>query len=107
MKIEVRATTYKEFVANIDDNTPENILFQVPSDTLKNKMSRLVFNAQARMLLENSILESLYFTDNCLMLIFRNDEKFFQLDMCNDFGVTLAEILPTEKIDFWHVDLKS
>lgn len=103
----MRATTYKEFVANIDDNTPENILFQVPSDTLKNKMSRLVFNAQARMLLENSILESLYFTDNCLMLIFRNGEKFFQLDMCNDFGVTLAEILPTEKIDFWHVDLKS
>ncbi len=107
MKIEVRATTHKEFVANIDDNTPENILFQVPTDTLKNKMSQLVFNAQARMFLENSILEGVYFTDNCLMLILRKGEKFFQLDMCNDFGVTLAEILPTEKIDFWHTDLKT
>ena len=101
------ATIYKEFVANIDDKTQENILFQVPSDTLKNKMSRLVFNAQAKMFLENAILESVYFTDKCLMLIFRKGEKFFQLDMYNEFGVTLAEILPTEKIDFWHVDLKT
>ena len=103
----MKAMNYKEFVNNIDEKTPENILFQVPSDTLKNKMSRLIFNAQARIFLENSVLEGVYFTDNCLMLILRKGGKFFQLDMCNDFGVTLAEILPTEKIDFWHVDLRS
>ena len=99
--------TYKEFVDSIDADTPENILFQVPPDTLKNQMSRLVFNAQARMILENAVLESVYFTDKCLMLVLRKGKKFSQLDMCDDSGVTLAEILPTEKIDFWHIDLKS
>ena len=99
--------TYKEFVDSIDEKTPEKILFQVPLDTLQNKLSRLMFNAQARLILENSVIEGLYFDETCLMLILRKGEKFFQIDMCKDFGVTLAEILPTEKIDFWHTDLKS
>ena len=91
--------THKDFVDSIDADTPEKILFQVPRDTLKNKKARLFFNIQARLILEDSILESVGFSDKGLILILRKDEKFFQLNMHNDFGVTLAELLPTEKID--------
>lgn len=99
--------THKEFVNSIDEKTPEKILFQVPLDTPENKLSMVMFNAQARLILENSVLEGLYFDEKSLMLILRKGEKIFQIDMSKDFGVTLAEILPTEKIDFWHTDLKS
>lgn len=99
--------THKEFVNSIDEKTPEKILFQVPLDTLENKLSMVMFNAQARLILENSVLEGLYFDEKSLMLILRKGEKIFQIDMSKDFGVTLAEILPTEKIDFWHTDLRS
>lgn len=55
--------THKEFVNSIDEKTPEKILFQVPLDTLENKLSMVMFNAQARLILENSVLEGLYYSD--------------------------------------------
>lgn len=90
--------THKEFVNSIDEKTPEKILFQVPLDTLENKLSMVMFNAQARLILENSVLEGLYFDEKSLMLILRKGEKIFQIDMSKDFGVTLAEILPTDRL---------
>jgi len=97
--------TYKEFVRSIDSDTPENILFQVSFENLKDKVTKLASNAQTQLLFEDAKIEGIYFSDKAFFLLGRKGKKFFQLDV-TQYGVTVAEILPTEEIEFWDVALK-
>ena len=97
--------TYKEFVKKLDTHSTETILMQVSQEQLKDKAIRLWSNSQVLKILENSTVEGIYFKEDIFFMVFRKGKKFFQIDFCK-YGLTLAELIPTEKIDFWNVDLR-
>ena len=92
--------TYKEFVKKIDTHSTEKILMQVPQEKLKDDVVRLWSNSQTLKILEDAKVEGIFFKADIFFMIFRKGKKFFQIDFCK-YGVTLSELIPTEKIEFW------
>lgn len=97
--------TYKEFVKSIGPDTPEKILFQVGFEQLKDYATKLSSNAYTQLLFEDGRIEGIYFSDKAFFLVCRKGKKFFQLDV-TQYGITVAELLPTEEIEFWDVALE-
>ena len=60
---------YKEFVRNVDTDTPEKILLRISSDGLKDYADKLFANAQAHLIFEESKIEGIYFSDTAFFMI--------------------------------------
>lgn len=82
--------------ATIDDTATEKILFRTPRRELKKTPMRILKNAHAGFFLEGAKVENVYFTDKYLGLILSKENHVYQLDWCDGYGITLAEMTPPD-----------
>ena len=93
--------TISEFVKSIDSTTPEKILVQGSSEELKSWSGKVRVGAQLLRILYGAKIENVAATEYSLILTLSNNGKVYLLDG-NQYGVTLAEMIPPEPLDLPH-----
>ena len=96
------------FVDNIDSDTTENILFQVPAGKMQTPDKILHF--WANLVLKGARIESVFFKHDCLMVIASKDRRVYGIDfqLAPNAGdvITFSEYIPDKPLTDWRADIR-